>query len=139
MKLKSQIKECSAFCKGNMGYPLWILYNASLIFFSYTCNLVLEKIIFFSLTCGLWIRYKINHNMVIVVDSIPPPNSSWTMWPMFWSDNNRISSSLPDSKASFCIFSIMSTRSLSFSSVRVSYIKKIKIRNDFHVYDVKFL
>lgn len=62
--------------------------------------------------------------MVIVVDSIPPPNSSWTMWPMFWSDNNRISSSLPDSKASFCIFSIMSTRSLSFSSVRVSYIKK---------------
>lgn len=131
MKLKSKIK-------GNMGYPLWILYNASLRFFSYTCNLVLEKIIF-SLTCGLWIRYKINHSMVIVVDSIPPPNSSWTMWPMFWSDNNRISSSLPDSKASFCIFSIMSTRSLSFSSVRVSYIKKIKIRNDFHVYDVKFL
>lgn len=135
MKLKSQIKVC----KGNMEYPLWILYNASLRFFSYTCNLDLEKIIFFSLTCGLWIRYKINHNMVIVVDSIPPPNSSWTMWPMFWSDNNRISSSLPDSKASFCIFSIMSTRSLSFSSVRVSYMKKIKIRNDFHVYDVKFL
>lgn len=124
-----------------MGNPLWILYHASLRFFSYTCNRVLEKIYsFFSLTCGLWIRYKINHNMVIVVDSMPPPNSSWTMWPMFWSESNRISSSLPDSKASFCIFSIMSTRSLSFSSVRVSYNeKKIKIRIHFHVYDVKFL
>lgn len=34
----------------------------------------------------------------------------------------------------------MSTRSLSFSSVRVSYNeKKTKIRIHFHVYDVKFL